>query len=448
MRSKPGLALTLAVGLALAMAPLTSAVPPPSFTTEARLGFPGGDDWEPAIAAGANGHLYAMWTHYVDYNGGGAGDIDPSCPTCGSPHMDLQVSSDYGANWTAPSAKWPTTTRQDDPQILVDPADHTTVWASFMQDNHSSQWVSKSSDSGGNWHTVLVEPLSRGTDKDILAVRGQNAYLVYHTQQKAFVSVSHDGGNTWTTHDMFGSTSQVGVSLPSGGVVATNGDVYFAWAGVTQAGQAKGDTNVYITKSTDGGATWSVKVVDTAKAAPSCNCPGWDFWGAQMALGIDASNTLYALWNGNHVKYGPQRTWFSRSADGGATWSSFQDVSAAPAGANHAFPAVVGGATGDVRIAWMDDRNGHDAGGNDPNARWNVYYRSSLNGGTSWSSEVKLSSYVGGYPYKLASPSDGFLQPYGDYFELEIDSAGKTDAFWGEGNSYAGPGNVWFAHQN
>ena len=104
------------------------------------------------------------------------------------------------------------------------------------------------------------------------------------------------------------------------------------------------------------------------------------------------------------------------------------------------------GATGDVRLAWMDDRNGFDAGGDDPNARWNVYYRSSTDGGATFSGEAKLSAFVSGYTYKLATPKDGFLQPYGDYFELDI-SAGKTVALWGEGNSYTGPGNIWLARQ-
>jgi hypothetical protein len=100
---------------------------------------------------------------------------------------------------------------------------------------------------------------------------------------------------------------------------------------------------------------------------------------------------------------------------------------------------------GDVRIAWQDDRNGPDPGGDDPDARWNTYYRSSTNRGAAWSPEAQLSRFVAGYPYKFATPSDGYAEPYGDYFELDIDSAGVTHALWGEGPSYAGPGNVWYA---
>ena len=92
----------------------------------------------------------------------------------------------------------------------------------------------------------------------------------------------------------------------------------------------------------------------------------------------------------------------------------------------------------------MDDRNGFDAGSDSAGARWNTYYRDSTNRGRTWSSETQLSRFVKGYPYKFPPPRDGFSEPYGDYFEIDIDGAGRTHALWGEGPSYQGPGNVWY----
>lgn len=446
MRSRLVVGSVLAVVLALTATTLALAAPPSSFTTAVRAGFAGGDDWEPAIAADRFGHVYALWTHYVGFGGGTAGDPDPSCPACGSPHMDLQVSSDNGATWSAPRAIAPTLTRQDDPQIAVDPADGRTVYAAYMQDNHASIVVAKSTDFGASWQTTVVETLKRQVDKDWLAVRGSDVYVAYHTQQKTFISISRDWGATWATHDMIGGTGGIGVSFVSGGAVDSNGVVYFSWNGVERPGQAKGSVNLYVTRSTDHGTTWSLAPIDTSAAPPDCGCQGYDYWGAQMALGVDAANRVYVLWQANRADHGPQRLYFSRSANG-TTWSIPAIASLAPLGANAAFPALVAGASGDVRIAWMDDRNGHDGGSLDPAARWNVWYRSSSDGGSTWTSERKLSSYTAGYGYKAATPADGFLSPYGDYFELAINSAGKTVALWGEGYSWTGPGNVWFARQ-
>jgi len=440
------------LGLLLCFAALVvgvpaAAAPAPSFTQPARLGFLNGDDWDPAVAADGLGHVYAAWSHYTDYSGNGSGDPDPSCSTCASPHTMLQVSSDGGKSWSAPRALSPSTERQDDPQIVVDAADGRTLYASFMQNKKSSQYVARSDDFGATWRTVLVEPLQRGTDKDILAARGGDVYLVYHTQEKIFASSSHDGGRTWTTNNLVGTTnSSLGVSLPSGGAIDSKGNAYFAWNGENNPGQAKGTKNLYVTRSSDGGKTWTTSLVDVSQPAYQCGCPGWDYWGAQMALAVDARDRLYVLWGAAHTSSGRERMYFARSADRGATWSSPTGVSLAPAGANNLFPALAARGDGDVRIAWMDDRNGSDTGADDPNARWNVYYRSSANAGATWSAEAQLSHFVPGYPYQSATPKDGFAEPYGDYFELDVDGAGTAHAVWGEGNSYVGPGNVWYAN--
>jgi hypothetical protein len=62
-------------------------------------------------------------------------------------------------------------------------------------------------------------------------------------------------------------------------------------------------------------------------------------------------------------------------------------------------------------------------------------------GGATWSSETRLSSYVPGYSY---IQPNGFNFPFGDYFQLSIDSAGRTNACWGEGLNYNTPGSIWY----
>ena len=432
------------IGVALACTVLFGATAAsaaaPSFSFPVQLGFFAGDDWEPAIAADRFGHVYALWTHYGD---------DPLCDGCASPHMELQVSSDGGATWSIPRPLTPgTQLRQDDPQIVVDPADGRTLYAAYMLGDKASQYVAKSTDFGQTWTNVLVETLQRGTDKDILAVRGQDVYLVYNAVQKIWASVSHDGGNTWTLNHVIGNTnSKFGWSLPGGGAVDSKGNAYFAWEGFTANGKPSGEVNLFVTKSTDGGQTWTSHLVDVSQAPPQCGTCGWAYWGPQMTLAVDGRDRVYVLYNANRVKFGVNRMLFARSRDGALTWDRRQDVSGAPSGSNNLFPAIVARGNGDVRIAWQDDRNGFDTGNDDPNARWNTYYQSSLDGGATWSAEAQLSRFVSDpvYEYKFGPPNDGYAEPYGDYFELDIDGAGVTHALWGEGPSYAGPGNVWYA---
>jgi hypothetical protein len=74
--------------------------------------------------------------------------------------------------------------------------------------------------------------------------------------------------------------------------------------------------------------------------------------------------------------------------------------------------------------------------------RWNVYYRSSTNGGATWGSEVDISTYVSGFSYIF---TDGFGFPFGDYFEMDIDEQGTSHLIFGEGFNYDSPGSIWYS---
>jgi hypothetical protein len=282
---------------------------------------------------------------------------------------------------------------------------------------------------------VVADHTNAGTDKPILVVRGQDVYVGYNHAQKIWVSVSHDGGATFTSAGL-PKTGKLGWALASGGTVDPAGNVYFGWAGYEQNGGAKGSVNLFVSTSSDGGGTWTNKVIDVSAAPPDCSAfvCGWAYLGAQVALSSDAAGTVYALWNAGAEDRGAERMYVARSTDSGATWSPRAEVSLAPAGANHAFPAIVAGAAGDVRISWMDDRVG---------TLWNTYYRSSNDGGSTWSAEVDLSTFVPGFSYIFP---DGFSFPFGDYFELDIDHLGRTHAVWGEGMNYDSPGSIWYTN--
>ena len=410
-----------------AFRPVDAPAPAASgFAPQTRLGFTAGDQWEPSIAADRFGHVYVLYPQYLGV---------PGCDECASPTMILQISSDRGATWDSPRLihRDGAATGQWDAQIVVDPIDGRTVYAAWLQDRKSDTVVAKSTDFGATWSVVVANRTNAGTDKPILAVRGQEVHVGYNHSQKVWVSSSHDGGAMFTSTTV-NPNAKLGWSLAGGGTIDPAGNVYFAWDGYEQSGGAKGPVNLYLSKSSDGGSTWQTILIDKSGAPPDCSAYlcGWAFLGAQITLASDAGGTLYTLWNAGAVDKGPERIYFSKSSDGGKTWSARADVSAAAQGVNHAFPAIVAGATGDVRISWMDAR----AGG-----LWNTYYRSSTNGGATWSAEVDLSTYVPGYEY---ISSGGFSFPFGDYYEMAIDDRGATHAVWGEGLNYDSPGSIWY----
>ncbi len=397
------------------------------FTPQMRVGFTIGDQWEPAIAADGYGHVYILYPQY--------GAV-PGCPNCPLPTMILVVSNDNGVNWQPPRPITPAGAgSQFDAQIVVDPIDRRTIYAAWLQNHKSDTVVAKSTDFGQSWSLVIADSTNAETDKPVLAVRGLDVYVGFNHAQKVWVAASHDGGITFTSTNV-NPNGKLGWSLAGGGTVDPTGNVYFAWAGYSRSGGAKGPVNVYISKSSDGGKTWTNTLLDVSAAPPDCSAYqcGWAYLGAQITMASDAGGTLYVLWNAATVANGPERIYFASSTSSGAIWSARADVSLAPLDSEHSFPALAAGSAGDVRIAWMDARN---------NPLWNSYYRSSTNGGATWSAEKKLSSFVTGYSY--ITPN-GFSFPFGDYFEMDIDSRGQTHAVWGEGLNYRSPGAIWYTN--
>jgi hypothetical protein len=141
------------------------------------------------------------------------------------------------------------------------------------------------------------------------------------------------------------------------------------------------------------------------------------------------------LYDGATVSHGNETVWARRSTNGGGTWSTRQALSTSGEMAD--FPAAESRGAGDIRVWYMQTNGGNfDA--------WNVWYRSSTDGGSTWTAPVNLSDVTGGATYKTAN---GFLEPYGDYGEIAITNGGKAIATWGEGNSYTGPGGTWVNRQ-
>jgi len=125
----------------------------------------------------------------------------PGCADCYSPTMILQISNDGGATWNPPTlihaagsgaGQW-------DAQIVVDPVDGSTVYAAWLQDGKSKIAVGKSTDFGVTWSVAIANSTNAGTDKPILAVRGQDVHVAYNHAQKVWVSSSHDSGASFTS---------------------------------------------------------------------------------------------------------------------------------------------------------------------------------------------------------------------------------------------------------
>ena len=428
----PRTAKKLGLLLLLALATSQAALAVSGFTPQRRVGYRTGDQWEPAIAADGHGHVYVLYPQY--------GAV-PDCPSCTAPTVALLVSSDNGISWQPSRALLPLPTGQFDPQIVVDPVDRQTVYASWMQNNKRDIMVARSLDFGRTWSFSWAERGQAEADRPVLAVRGTDVYVGFNHEEKFLISASHDAGQTFTTAQV-NPNAEPGSSLAGGAAIDPAGNVYFGWTAYARHEMPTRPVSIYVSRSGDGGRTWSTLLLDVSSAPPDCDAQSCEtgYLGPQIALASDAAGALYALWNAGAANGGPERIYFSSSTTGGASWSQRTNVSNAALGVEHSFPALAASAAGDVRIAWMDARvkeAGHPA-----RFLWNTYYRSSTNGGATWGAETQLSAPVRGYDYILPA---GFRFPFGDYLSLAIDGEGMTHAVWGEGRNYRSPGSIWHA---
>ena len=429
--SRAGGVQKFAIYLLLALASAQAALDVANFSPQRRVGYTTGDQWEPALAADGHGHIYILFPQY--------GPV-AQCPACTTPAMVLLVSNDNGISWEPPRPLQTSSSSQFDAQIKVDPVDRQTLYASWLQGKHNVM-VGRSQDFGRSWYFAIAEQSPEVViDKPVLAVRGPNVYVSFNHDQTLAIAASHDYAQNFSTA-VVNPDAEPGWSLAAGATVDPVGNVYFSWTAYPRTNLLTQPVEVFVSRSADGGRNWSTTPMDVSSAAPGCSTQACSagFLASQVALTSDDAGILYALWNSGSVAGGPQRVYFSSSTNQGENWSAKVEVSNAPSGAEHCFPAIAAGTAGDVRIAWMDTRK-VDAQ-NHP--LWNTFYRASTNGGATWSPESQLSSSVRGYDYILPN---GFLFPFGNLFSIGIDNLGTTHVVWGEGRNYSSPGSIWYTH--
>ena len=392
----------------------------------------GTDDWEPAIAADPNApFVYMLTTRYAP---------KPCSGNCPTPWIALEISSDGGATWSAGRPLCACKgSGQFDPIIEVVP-NTGHVYAIYM--NGYNVVFTKSTDHGQTWSApVKTYGQVSWNDKPVLAMSndGQHVYVSWNGPNAGdpWVAQSHNAGVSWTQTKLvdgpryfYAYDADV---LPNGTVVFSESSILYGGQGSTPEGVVQHHTFV----STNQGATWTNVLVDSVELGEPCIAAGCysDFYMGHNGVSADESGNLVIVYDGAVTSGGKQLTFARRSTDGGLNWSSRTALSVS--GEHSTGPVVESRGAGDVRV-WYAQTNGgsHDA--------WNIWYRSSADGGITWSAPVNISDATTGAGYKTAA---GFQEFYGDYGEIAITNTGKTIGTWGEAFSYTGPGGTWFNRQ-
>jgi hypothetical protein len=381
------------------------------------------NDWEPAVATDpSSNRVYELTTRY-----GGP----KACQQCPDPAIIFRSSSDGGATWSGDSflCSCRNVKAQNDPVIAV--TNTGAIYAVFMNDYNPGVSFTKSTDHGATWSTPIALK-GKGisfSDKPwmVISPNGQDVYVAFNSSD-SYAVASHDGGATFSARVKTNSDSLYWFA--EGGAVAPNGSVYFSESAENQ--NETGPVKLAVVKSSNGGSSWTTTFVDTSQQQPPCtvpSCPG-DFFGPQASLDVDSAGKILLAYTANNAS-AANKTLYVRTSTDGVTWSARTDIGQ-NAGDN-GFPSVEAGtAAGDFRIAWQDNRNGATA--------YNTWYTRTTDGGSTWSTGIRLSDQGSGAPYKT---TNGYAFPFGDYLDIAVTSTGTNIVIWGEGPNYVGPGGTW-----
>jgi hypothetical protein len=243
------------------------------------------------------------------------------------------------------------------------------------------------SDASSCTTTVLDQTNS---DRPWITHRGTTAWVSYHDSGSStliHVQESTDDGLTWhkVSSPIPGQGQNTGKATfnnEQGPLVADPSlnpdrnflyDIYASGEPQTK-GHSADFNNIFVSRSTDGGNTWTPTLVHSAPVGTALN-------NIFPALAVDPTDgTVYATWTDSHT------VWVSSSTDHGETWSSPTDVSTSTADLETTLMPWVAARDGKVDVVFYGSTSAQD----DTSAVWNVY-DSQLNGG-SWSIDNLVSN--------------------------------------------------------
>lgn len=195
-----------------------------------------------------------------------------------------------------------------------------------------------------------------------IAATGNDVHIVWYDNRdgnfEIYYKRSTDGGMTWGG-DVRLTTNTSTSERPS--VAASGQMVNVVWHDLRD-----GNYEIYYKNSTDGGLTWGA---DTRLT----NDPALSRYASIALAGLD----VHIVWD--DYRDGNNEIYYKRSSDGGVTWGTDTRLTNDPALSY--YPSVAARGL-DVHLAWEDNRD----------TNFEIYYKSSADGGLNWSSDIRLTN--------------------------------------------------------
>ena len=265
-----------------------------------------------------------------------------------------------------------------------------------------------SADGGDTWGPDVLLSYSFTSEAPVVGVSGSFIHIVWNdsrdsSNDEIYYKRSTDGGASWgeDTRLTFNSSNSLRPSISVNG-----SNIHIAWYDSrTQY------YDIYYKNSTNDGISWG----------PDVRISNGNNDNRYPIISATGSN-IHVVWQDAHV--GNEEIYYKHSTNNGSNWSSVARLTIDSAISEDPFIFASGS---NVHIAWADKRDGGNT---------EIYYKRSTDGGTSWSSDVRLtnSPSTSDYPAIVVSGSKVHLvwHDYRDgnmeiYYKLSTDGGSS----WG-----------------
>ncbi len=247
------------------------------------------------------------------------------------------------------------------------------------------------------WYTRMAV-----TSDGTIHVVWNEKVISYPTQQEIHYSQSSDNGVSWSAIGgdiIISYDDATNAENGSGIAVDSQDNLYVVWCEDDPTIQ-----EVHYSISMDGGNTWSGQTGDQTLSLPGGN----NAYNPDIA--IDSDDVIHVVWNQVYEGGSVDEIHYSRSFDGGATWSSqtAETVISYPDGDASSYADIVIGPNDELYVMWRENDNTvttHDA----------LYLTTSTDGGDTWSGATAETP--------ITQPIRIILYP-----QMEIDSNGYLHA--------------------
>jgi hypothetical protein len=216
-------------------------------------------------------------------------------------------------------------------------------------------------------------------------------------------------------------------------VVGADGTIYVAFHNIQGDAAHPTRGQILVVKSADGGVTWSAPV-RASDILRNGNEDVGALSNSQFALNsihslaVDPSTngTLYLVWDDNRngtIDNTNTDVFFATSTDGGTTWSSPQTVSTAPGDQFYPYAAVA--PDGTLNVSFID--RSYDPA----NSQYGVTLaRQAPGAGTFTAQQVDTGLSDPNHGLWFSSPPGGQTYFFGDYTALAVGSDGVAHLMW------------------